>query len=465
MKPDEVGVLFPRSDAEVISDMVRWWKQQSGKPTPLPSPLLPQAPEVYIAKTPSGGIAAKTDEPGTGTDSSIADVNYANCGLYRIDHKSDSDIEVEPLGVTRPVYNLGSTTIPGNLLVLAVRDKAGKFIAVDLAGGGDDECLWGQIIEEGLGSGGGYYAWREMEETDAEGFEVKSGGRTGTLTDGAARCSSLKQAVPLGIVVKLCRGANFTGSGTSNWWFTTPDLDQDVFCIAPADYCAYDSVSYNVPVDWYDAAVTKYSPTQDTWFRKGDCFLKHANGLPLTSGVRYRGHLCGFSICGDPVYTTTDCCDVVGTGTAGGGGDEPGTGTNPDDFDSPPPIISAPCQGKNFALATATTSNSYGPMSWLGIRNLTVGFGGTDTATFSASGDHGGAATLDVFCSGDQYAVVAGSQIGECSNMSDTSLTSTETIVFFSLSPFILIIDVACTYGGGVCGTTTGGYRVTITIP
>ena len=76
-----------------------------------------QAPEVYIAKTPEGGIPAM--EPGTGGDPDAP--GSADCTVYRV--VNEELIAVD--GLTRKIYNLSENDIEGNIYITVSRDKFG----------------------------------------------------------------------------------------------------------------------------------------------------------------------------------------------------------------------------------------------------------------------------------------------------------------------------------------------------
>lgn len=91
-------------------------------------------PETYLARTPTGGIAALVENTtGTGTTDETDDVIYsALCDVYRLD----------PIGVSTPgtgrltklrfqkrVWNIAPVALPERQLVLITRDKFGRWYA------------------------------------------------------------------------------------------------------------------------------------------------------------------------------------------------------------------------------------------------------------------------------------------------------------------------------------------------
>jgi hypothetical protein len=82
-------------------------------------------PEIYIAKTPGGGIPAFD-----GTNISAAD-----CEIYRtVDLNTPTTLE--DAGFTKTVYNLSSASIPANTFIQVMRDKFGRWLQVMGGGGG-----------------------------------------------------------------------------------------------------------------------------------------------------------------------------------------------------------------------------------------------------------------------------------------------------------------------------------------
>lgn len=102
-----------------------------------------QAPDVYIAFTPTGGIPGMvidlntgTGTPlGTGTEFGAGNTpGYADCPIYRItETQGIPDLELV-YGLTRRVYNLSRGAIKGSRWLPIMRDKFGSWIA--MRGGG-----------------------------------------------------------------------------------------------------------------------------------------------------------------------------------------------------------------------------------------------------------------------------------------------------------------------------------------
>lgn len=120
-------------------DLVKFrtlWKAHKGKGPTRPrgddrgrDPYQP--PEVYVCRTPTGGIPA-LDSSGTGTASDDAP-GSASCRVYRV----DDDGELSPVSsdLSRTVYNITGDDISGSTWVLAIRDKFGQWFAAGTLGG------------------------------------------------------------------------------------------------------------------------------------------------------------------------------------------------------------------------------------------------------------------------------------------------------------------------------------------
>jgi hypothetical protein len=100
-----------------------------------------QTPDVHVALTPSGGIAALRDYPATGTGTGTATATggeltnqpgSAECVIYRLEFQGRPATipEFNPVAggaLTKTVYNLMPVAIPGGLYVLVFRDKFGDW--------------------------------------------------------------------------------------------------------------------------------------------------------------------------------------------------------------------------------------------------------------------------------------------------------------------------------------------------
>lgn len=123
--------VLTREDVMALKDIARAVRGNVRIPRFQVPDSISQAPEVYIAKTPAGGIPALS---GAGTSGDIP--GHALCQIYRIiDNDSGG---TAPAAVSlwtadelkKTVYNLSSSTIAGNKWTPVMRDKFGDWLAI-----------------------------------------------------------------------------------------------------------------------------------------------------------------------------------------------------------------------------------------------------------------------------------------------------------------------------------------------
>ncbi len=113
------------------------------------------APEVFVARTPAGGIPALGEgytswtgtgtltHVGTGTELLEDDApGYADCAVWRVLGEGVGETPVlSPLDAPYyRVYNMSTSAVAGNTWVLVMRDKPGAWWVVQGGGGGLDVC-------------------------------------------------------------------------------------------------------------------------------------------------------------------------------------------------------------------------------------------------------------------------------------------------------------------------------------
>lgn len=115
-------------DLALLRELTNWWRSQRGNSSG--KYMVPednaQTPEVYLVRTPAGGIPALADQGTTGTGTAGMDdtPGSAECDVYRV-----YDGQFVKLGFTRRVYNVTGIAIAQGMWVLAVRDKFGIWYA------------------------------------------------------------------------------------------------------------------------------------------------------------------------------------------------------------------------------------------------------------------------------------------------------------------------------------------------
>lgn len=107
-----------------------------------------QAPEVYVAKTPSGGIPAiASGDAGTGTGG-YDEPGSATCEIYCID-ETDNTPDLRDIDLEQIVYNVSSTAVSGDTYVFVARDKFGHWIVTQMG----DRLIWCMLAENHPGRG------------------------------------------------------------------------------------------------------------------------------------------------------------------------------------------------------------------------------------------------------------------------------------------------------------------------
>src|SRR6516225_229064 len=125
--------LPDRGDVEVLRDLIAWKRgtpQSKGRGNP--PHLLDDYPgiDIYVARTPSGGISPPSAH-GTGTGINAEQtVNYAYCQVYKVvetlDSSNNSTFFLRAVAnLNQYVYSL--TAISGNSWVVVVKDKFGVW--------------------------------------------------------------------------------------------------------------------------------------------------------------------------------------------------------------------------------------------------------------------------------------------------------------------------------------------------
>lgn len=176
--PDKVYALT-EADRKAVAELVQAHNRRIGNTQNRPGPPLDDgsAPEVYIAKTPAGGIPALADlqcfddgSLGTGTGSGtgvgtapndariIHQPGSADCDIYRLVEKGEgcgAEMEIVT-GVSRTVYNIFPKAAPGGAWVIVWRDKFGRWVVTIFPPSADCEaylptwrtvCVNGALIE------------------------------------------------------------------------------------------------------------------------------------------------------------------------------------------------------------------------------------------------------------------------------------------------------------------------------
>lgn len=129
---------------------------------------LPQAPDVYIARSPTGGVPA-LDQVGTGTSTDDSP-GRADCFIYQLIHPpgTSADPYLQQVGqVAKTVYNIGNGAVEGSSWFLVIRDKFGRWIATNTGGSGDEVGRWVYVTSNA--DTAGVWPARLLEKDNAGG--------------------------------------------------------------------------------------------------------------------------------------------------------------------------------------------------------------------------------------------------------------------------------------------------------
>lgn len=112
------------ADIGVLREIAKWWRASPRRrgDTFDPGEEIGQAPEIYVARTPTTGIPAMTEAAGTSIDDQPG---YADCTIYRTIPVSDVPT-LKALGIERRIHNLGAE-IGGEVWIFVMRDKFGVW--------------------------------------------------------------------------------------------------------------------------------------------------------------------------------------------------------------------------------------------------------------------------------------------------------------------------------------------------
>lgn len=151
------------SDVAHLRELLHYARNAVANPRlrPVPREEDSQAPDVFVALTPSEGIAGlELNSPGTGT-TDLADnvVHGAECVVYFLREAEGTAGEgiLQRAELTRLVYNHSQADLPGNTFVRIMRDKAGRWWAAGVADA---------VSEPGTGDAGGECGLTGLETDD-----------------------------------------------------------------------------------------------------------------------------------------------------------------------------------------------------------------------------------------------------------------------------------------------------------
>jgi hypothetical protein len=142
-------------------------------------------PEVYIALTPSNGIAPLSIQAGTSTGTGTGDApGSAECEIWRI-----IDNNLTPMDIPdKTVYNISTNVIPGQTWIVVLRTKDGVWLAASAAGPSTTPLISGVC---------GCFCYKESE------YDIIVGGEktTSRVAVALANLYSKKSEEPYGVTV------------------------------------------------------------------------------------------------------------------------------------------------------------------------------------------------------------------------------------------------------------------------
>lgn len=158
-KPLGTNYVLSESDREKF--LLLWGEYAHKLPVPkndrqaFPDHEEHQAPEVYVARIPPGGISALSvganTGTGTGTPATSDDVPGSTlCPIYQL--ITDGGIRLISIGVSYQVYNLSIEPVKAGRWVLISRDKYGKWFITGTVGEEEGEEPSGTGTGTGTGT-------------------------------------------------------------------------------------------------------------------------------------------------------------------------------------------------------------------------------------------------------------------------------------------------------------------------
>lgn len=125
MAASKKAVVLTQSDIDHLKSWMakvdRFIKRQGQTPRADEIDKFQTTPEIYVARTPVAGIAALTEETGTGIEDTPGS---ALCNVYKL---SEGSGRLVPLGYYEQVHNLNQTSIGGNRWVIIKQDALGVW--------------------------------------------------------------------------------------------------------------------------------------------------------------------------------------------------------------------------------------------------------------------------------------------------------------------------------------------------
>lgn len=139
------GYILSQADREALMRLFRRFGllRTNTENRPHVESDVPPAPEIYVARTPAGGIPAiveGTSITGTGTPATDTP-GGADCDIYRVTlHGDVPELEQVP-GLSRRVYNVAADLVMGDHWIVITREKFGQWVVSGAGGGGSQSTV------------------------------------------------------------------------------------------------------------------------------------------------------------------------------------------------------------------------------------------------------------------------------------------------------------------------------------
>lgn len=197
--------ILTESDVRVLKDVVG---RVRGLVTRTHSGDVPRGvagtPDVYVIRTPAGGIPSLAEEAGTGSGQHNDEPGEADCpfyqlvddaGTWRLERAGADDSEIT-------VSNLSGSVVPANSWALAVKDKFGKWWAIPTAVGATRHGRFARLTSSSTSGGSWNPArWKYYAQTlNGSGQWADDGSESADYTavpaklDGTAYCDPVAGA-------------------------------------------------------------------------------------------------------------------------------------------------------------------------------------------------------------------------------------------------------------------------------
>lgn len=258
---------------------------------------LPQAPEVYIAQAPAGGIAALTGNLDTGTGTGTLEgavPGSAECTIYRL---LDRELKLVP-EFTKTIYNFGSTAILPLDWIKVSRDKWGTWWVDERE---TPAAVSGSLTVQEVDLSPSYPSTTTLRVDQADGF---------VLTQPAANVARLDQTAASATTVGYVSLVDQTlGDGNKTFSDDIIVLGGDVRIGAGSnEYTEFTDVSGGIQM-WHYVSFSGSQVVGATLMSSGNRFriFNQTGGGPPTYGAM--------------VYSIFDGVNKDGATGVGGGGD------------------------------------------------------------------------------------------------------------------------------------------------